>query len=102
MHRRLNQLLNPCLDWIMVALIALLLAACQPPISMRDSTSDATPNSLIHESSPYLRQHAYNPVDWQPWSEAVWEQARATDKLVIVSIGYSACHWCHVMEHETF
>ena len=69
---------------------------------MRDSTSDATPNALIHESSPYLRQHAYNPVDWQPWSEAVWEEARATDKLVIVSIGYSACHWCHVMEHETF
>ena len=68
---------------------------------MRDSTSDATPNALIHESSPYLRQHAYNPVDWQPWSEAVWEEARATDKLVIVSIGYSACHWCHVMEHET-
>ena len=60
------------------------------------------PQSLIHESSPYLRQHAYNPVDWQPWSEAVWEEARATDKLVIVSIGYSACHWCHVMEHETF
>ena len=102
MHRRLNQPLNPCLDWIMVALLALLLAACQPPISMRDSTSDATPNALIHESSPYLRQHAYNPVDWQPWSEAVWEEARATDKLVIVSIGYSACHWCHVMEHETF
>ena len=64
--------------------------------------SDATPNALIQESSPYLRQHAYNPVDWQPWSEAVWEEARAKDKLVIVSIGYSACHWCHVMEHETF
>ena len=86
----------------MIAQLALLLAACQPPISMRDSTSDATPNALIHESSPYLRQHAYNPVDWKPWSEAVWEEARATDKLVIVSIGYSACHWCHVMEHETF
>jgi uncharacterized protein YyaL (SSP411 family) len=102
MHRRLNQPLNPCLDWIMVAQFALLLAACQTPTSMRDSTSDATPNALIHESSPYLRQHAYNPVDWKPWSEAVWEEARATDKLVIVSIGYSACHWCHVMEHETF
>ena len=102
MHRRLNQPLNPCLDWIMVAQFALLLAACQPPISMRDSTSDTTPNALIHESSPYLRQHAYNPVDWKPWSEAVWEEARTTDKLVIVSIGYSACHWCHVMEHETF
>jgi uncharacterized protein YyaL (SSP411 family) len=61
-----------------------------------------SPNALIHESSPYLRQHAYNPVDWKPWSEAAWEEARAEDKLVIVSIGYSACHWCHVMEHETF
>ena len=69
---------------------------------MRDSHPDATPNTLIHESSPYLRQHAYNPVDWKPWSEAAWEEARAEDKLVIVSIGYSACHWCHVMEHETF
>jgi len=69
---------------------------------MRDSHPDATPNALIHESSPYLRQHAYNPVDWKPWSEAAWEEARAEDKLVIVSIGYSACHWCHVMEHETF
>ena len=69
---------------------------------MRDSHPNATPNALIHESSPYLRQHAYNPVDWKPWSEAAWEEARAEDKLVIVSIGYSACHWCHVMEHETF
>jgi len=60
------------------------------------------PNALIHESSLYLLQHAHNPVDWKPWSEAAWEQARAEDKLVIVSIGYSACHWCHVMEHETF
>ena len=69
---------------------------------MRDFHPNATPNALIHESSPYLRQHAHNPVDWKPWSEAAWEEARAEDKLVIVSIGYSACHWCHVMEHETF
>ena len=69
---------------------------------MRDSHPDATPNALLHESSPYLRQHAYNPVDWKPWTETAWEEARAEDKLVIVSIGYSACHWCHVMEHETF
>ena len=59
-------------------------------------------NTLIRESSPYLLQHAHNPVDWRPWSEEAWEEARAQDKLVIVSIGYSACHWCHVMEHETF
>jgi uncharacterized protein YyaL (SSP411 family) len=63
---------------------------------------NTTPNALIHESSPYLLQHAHNPVDWRPWSEEAWEEARSQDKLVIVSIGYSACHWCHVMEHETF
>ena len=71
--------------------------------AMSDSTSAPShTNSLIRESSPYLLQHAHNPVDWRPWSEEAWEEARATDKLVIVSIGYSACHWCHVMEHETF
>jgi uncharacterized protein YyaL (SSP411 family) len=59
-------------------------------------------NDLIHESSPYLLQHAHNPVNWKAWHEAVWQQAKKEDKLVIISIGYSACHWCHVMEHESF
>jgi len=59
-------------------------------------------NALIHESSPYLLQHAHNPVNWVPWSETVFEQAQREDKLVLISIGYSACHWCHVMEHECF
>jgi len=59
-------------------------------------------NALIEETSPYLLQHAHNPVDWRPWSEAVWEDAKAEDKLVIISVGYSSCHWCHVMEEETF
>ncbi|REJ85365.1 MAG: thioredoxin domain-containing protein [Bacteroidetes bacterium] len=59
-------------------------------------------NRLIHESSPYLRQHADNPVDWYPWSEEAWEKARKENKLVLISIGYSSCHWCHVMEHESF
>lgn len=61
-----------------------------------------TPNALIHETSPYLLQHAHNPVQWQPWGEAAWAQARAENKLVLISIGYSACHWCHVMEHQSF
>ncbi len=60
------------------------------------------PNSLINETSPYLLQHANNPVNWQAWSIKAFEQAKAENKLVIVSIGYSACHWCHVMEHESF
>ena len=59
-------------------------------------------NSLIHESSPYLQQHAYNPVNWIPWSEDVFTKAKQENKLVLISIGYSACHWCHVMEHESF
>ncbi|MBL8122983.1 MAG: thioredoxin domain-containing protein [Blastocatellia bacterium] len=59
-------------------------------------------NKLINESSPYLLQHAHNPVDWYPWGEEAFERARAEDKPLLVSIGYSACHWCHVMEHESF
>jgi len=59
-------------------------------------------NSLINAKSPYLLQHAHNPVNWQAWSEEAFKQARKEDKLVLVSIGYSACHWCHVMEHESF
>ncbi len=59
-------------------------------------------NSLIHESSPYLLQHAHNPVNWYPWKKEVLEKAQMEDKLLLVSIGYAACHWCHVMEHECF
>ena len=59
-------------------------------------------NELIRETSPYLLQHAHNPVNWKPWSDKVFEEAVKDDKLVIISIGYSSCHWCHVMEEETF
>jgi hypothetical protein len=59
-------------------------------------------NRLIHETSPYLQQHAHNPVDWYPWGAEALERARREDKPILVSIGYSACHWCHVMEHESF
>lgn len=60
------------------------------------------PNALIHESSPYLLQHAYNPVHWMAWSTGAFELAKKQDKPVFVSIGYSTCHWCHVMERESF
>ncbi len=60
------------------------------------------PNRLIHETSPYLLQHAHNPVDWYPWGEEALERARREDQPIFLSIGYSACHWCHVMEHESF
>ena len=59
-------------------------------------------NNLINETSPYLLQHAHNPVDWYPWGEAALGKARAENKPILLSIGYSACHWCHVMEHESF
>lgn len=59
-------------------------------------------NKLISESSPYLLQHANNPVDWYPWGEEAFEKARAEDKPILLSIGYAACHWCHVMERESF
>jgi uncharacterized protein len=59
-------------------------------------------NRLAAETSPYLLQHAENPVDWYPWGEEALARARAEDKPLIVSIGYSACHWCHVMERESF
>jgi uncharacterized protein YyaL (SSP411 family) len=60
------------------------------------------PNKLIHESSPYLLQHAYNPVEWFPWGEEALSKAKYEDKPIFLSIGYSACHWCHVMAHESF
>ena len=60
------------------------------------------PNKLINETSPYLLQHAHNPVDWYPWGEEALERAKAEDKPILLSIGYSACHWCHVMERESF
>jgi uncharacterized protein YyaL (SSP411 family) len=59
-------------------------------------------NRLIYETSPYLLQHAHNPVEWYAWGDEAFDKARAEDKPVLVSIGYSACHWCHVMEHESF
>ena len=59
-------------------------------------------NALISESSPYLLQHAHNPVNWHPWKEEILKHAQEENKLLLISIGYSACHWCHVMEHESF
>ncbi len=60
------------------------------------------PNHLISEKSPYLLQHAHNPVDWYPWSPEAFHQAKTEDKPIFLSIGYSTCHWCHVMERESF
>ena len=59
-------------------------------------------NHLIKETSPYLLQHAHNPVDWHPWGHVALQKAKTENKPILVSIGYSACHWCHVMEKESF
>lgn len=59
-------------------------------------------NALIHESSPYLLQHAHNPVNWKPWNDETLEEAKTSHKLILISVGYAACHWCHVMERESF
>src|SRR5437870_3801012 len=60
------------------------------------------PNRLIDSTSPYLLQHAHNPVDWHPWGSEALDRARRENKPIFLSIGYAACHWCHVMEHECF
>ena len=67
-----------------------------------DENLSRKPNQLIKESSPYLLQHAYNPVNWYPWGEEALQRALAEDKPIFLSVGYSSCHWCHVMAHESF
>jgi hypothetical protein len=69
---------------------------------MSSATADRKPNRLARETSPYLLQHAYNPVDWYPWGDEALRAAKSSNKPILLSIGYSACHWCHVMERESF
>ncbi|NQZ60181.1 MAG: thioredoxin domain-containing protein, partial [Lentisphaeraceae bacterium] len=59
-------------------------------------------NKLLNETSPYLLQHAHNPVNWYPWGQEAFDKAKKEDKPILLSVGYTACHWCHVMEHESF
>ncbi len=79
----------------------LTLAGCNTGTTNSASHGEGT-NHLANESSPYLLQHARNPVDWYPWSDEALAKAKEENKLIVVSIGYSSCHWCHVMEHESF
>src|SRR3954451_9350127 len=77
------------------------------PLDARRAESAATKmsehtNRLAHEKSPYLLQHAHNPVDWYPWGEEAFAKARRENKPIFLSVGYSTCHWCHVMAHESF
>jgi len=81
-------------------------ATAVPPHTQEPMAAEArtthTPNRLLHEKSPYLLQHAYNPVEWYPWGPEAFAKARQEGKPIFLSIGYSTCHWCHVMEHESF
>src|SRR5512139_1731932 len=75
-------------------------AASGSPVS--EPTATRRTNRLAGETSAYLRQHMHNPVDWHPWGEEALARARSEDRPLLISIGYSACHWCHVMERESF
>ncbi|KXO00366.1 thioredoxin [Aequorivita aquimaris] len=86
---------------ILVFLALQILIGCNSSTKNNLETHKFT-NDLISESSPYLLQHAHNPVHWKAWNEATLQQAKKEKKLMVVSIGYAACHWCHVMEHESF
>jgi uncharacterized protein YyaL (SSP411 family) len=79
--------------------LVLLAVSCN---SDRSSNSSPSPNHLINETSPYLLQHVYNPVDWYPWGDEALNKAKNENKMLVISIGFSSCHWCHVMEKETF
>ena len=86
----------------MKSLIFILLALNYSQCKEDSSLEHKFTNSLINETSPYLLQHAHNPVNWYAWSDESFEKARKEDKPIFLSIGYSTCHWCHVMEHESF
>jgi uncharacterized protein len=83
-------------------LLCLVFFSCKTGTSEAQQIHHPFTNELINESSPYLLQHAHNPVNWYPWGEKALEKAKSENKMLIISIGYAACHWCHVMEHESF
>ena len=90
---------------LLLSTIILFSTSCgQANENKKNTMKDNHPftNELINESSPYLLQHAHNPVNWYPWGDAALQKAKAENKMLIISIGYAACHWCHVMEHESF
>jgi uncharacterized protein YyaL (SSP411 family) len=81
-------------------LLSIIIISCKGQNT--DVVKHQYTNNLINETSPYLLQHAHNPVDWHAWNEETLEKAKLENKLLLISVGYSACHWCHVMEHESF
>ena len=87
----------------LLVLLAAGMARAEDPLKNPPPAAHPRPtNRLAGERSPYLRQHQHNPVDWWPWGPEAFAAAKALGKPVFLSIGYAACHWCHVMEHESF
>jgi len=84
--------------------VALLFSfnSCAQNTSTKENKKFMYTNALIHETSPYLLQHAHNPVDWYPWGNEALDKAKKENKMLLISVGYAACHWCHVMEHESY
>ena len=103
---QLNMRTSPIVFLLLTNLItsSWFAVSCKPTAQVKEKKmkEDKHTNRLINETSPYLLQHAHNPVDWYPWDKEALERAKAEDKPILLSIGYSACHWCHVMEHESF
>ncbi len=91
MHRSLSR-------WQWGVAFALAVSAALPGRAADEQHT----NRLVHEKSPYLLQHAHNPVDWYPWGKEAFDKAKKENKPIFLSVGYSTCHWCHVMEHESF
>lgn len=83
-----------------ILILSIILSSCGSKTS--DTMAHKHTNDLIKETSPYLLQHAHNPVNWKAWNDNTLEEAKEAKKLMVISVGYSACHWCHVMEHESF
>ena len=88
--------------FILIEILLFFAISCNSQQKNEMTEKHKYTNSLVNETSPYLLQHAHNPVNWYPWNEATLAKAQKEDKLLLISIGYSACHWCHVMEHESF
>jgi uncharacterized protein len=89
--------MKPVAHILLAGWVSFALAAIAPEDAAEEDT-----NRLIHEKSPYLLQHAHNPVDWYPWGKEAFDKAKKENKPIFLSVGYSTCHWCHVMEHESF
>ena len=96
----LRALFTPCLVLIFVSVAC--NAGEDEPMTEHTATEHTYTNRLIDTNSPYLLAHAHNPVDWYPWGDEALDKAKELDKPIFLSIGYSACHWCHVMERESF